>query len=415
MHHILHLAPRYDVSIGHSVQTFPQQEATVHTLYYPYDSRYLTTSVGLVEFYKVALEYVREHKIIAVFSGKDLGSLISALIADHFHFSGPSIESVFLTLHKQLTKKITHAPVDSQLWDITTPFPQRKFPFYLKAPYSSLGSLGFIVRNQQDLDTALPKIKQMLPELNKPFFSLLEITQIPQKYPEALTNSMAIEPLISAPQVTLEGFVHEGQFYPTIMTDTNFKDSGNMFDNFSTPSQFSQEVQAKIIKQAEQDITCIGLNTTFFNAEYWILPDKVLLIEVNARAVLSFEHLYRLAWSYELFENMISLALSHKPSLPENHQQVAGQFNIFSSDVALPAKLLELKKLIPNFRIFIDFTKGVQAVSDHGSVAAQFELAGTSYEEIFQKAEQYRSIVRSTNDYSPDSKNPATINASASS
>lgn len=390
MYHILHLAPRYVASPQQDIHEFPHLDTVVHTLYYPYDSRYLTTSVDLVSFYEQAREYIEENNITGVFSGKDLGSLISAMLAESCQLPGPTVESVFLTLHKQLTKKITQSPVSSQLWDITTPFPQQSFPLYLKAPYSSLGSLGFLIHSQNDLDHALPQIQTFLPEMNKPFFSLLKKTDIPKKYPEALKNCMAIEPLISAPQVTLEGFVCNKKFYPTILTDTNFKGTTNLFDNFSTPSQLPHDIQQKIIAQAEQDIAAIGLNTTFFNAEYWILPDKILLIEVNARAVLSFEYLYELSWKYPLYENMIKLANNRLPELPQQASQVAGQFNIFTTDVEKPEQLEELRKTIPKFRIFVDFSKKIQTVSDHGAVAAQFELAGSSYREVFEKAEEYR-------------------------
>jgi hypothetical protein len=394
MHHILHVAPRYDVSSAPEVTVYPNQDTTVHTLYYPYDSRYLTTSVDLVSFYEDALEYVKHNNITGVFSGKDLGSLISAMIAEHFHFPGPSVESVFLTLHKQLTKKVTHSPLSSELWDSTTPFPTREFPYYLKAPYSSLGSLGFLIHSQKDLDVALPKIMKMLPEMNKPFFSLLGKTNIPAKYPEALQNAMAVEPLVQAPQVTVEGFVQAGVFHPTIITDTNFLGESNLFDNFSTPSRFSQEIQEKIIAQAQADITQIGLQTTFFNAEYWILPTEIILIEVNARAVLSFSYLYELAWGYKLFENMIALSRGEQPQIPAQAHQVAGQFNIFTKNLQHPEKLQQLATEIPQFRIFVDYTKPIKAVGDHGAVAAQFELAGNTYAEIFEKAKNYRSTVQ---------------------
>jgi hypothetical protein len=398
MNHILNLTSRSEASDFPKIEILTDLNTTVHTLYYQYKGRSVTNTVDILTEYQRALEYAKKNSITAVFSRNDLGSLLAAMIAEECNFIGPSVESVFLSLHKQLTKKVANTPVKSELWDITTPFPQQSFPFYLKAPYSSFGSLGFIVRDEKDLEKAQVKIADLLPQMNRPFFSLLEKTGIPKKYPQSLQNCMAIEPLLYLPQVTIEGFVFQGTVYPTIITDTNFQGSSNYFDNFSTPSRWSLRVQEKIKQQLIQDILTIGLNTTFFNAEYWISEDddKILLIEVNARAALTFKNLYKKTWNYDVFTNIISLALGKMPELPGLPLAVGGQFNIFTKDIQLPEKLHELKAQLEHCKILNDPLKKTQSISDHGIVAAQFELVGDSYQEIFDTAEELRATVSLT-------------------
>ena len=393
MNHILNLTSRSEASDFPKIETLPDLDTTVHTLYYQYKGRSVTNTVDILTEYQRALEYAKKNSITAVFSRNDLGSLLAAMIAQKCNFIGPSVESVFLSLHKQLTKKITSTPIKSELWDITTPFPQQSFPFYLKAPYSSFGSLGFIVRDEKELENAQEKIADLLPQMNKPFFSLLEKTEIPKKYPQALKNCMAIEPLLYLPQVTIEGFVFQGSVYPTIITDTNFQGSSNFFDNFSTPSRWPVAVQEKIKQQLIEDVLAIGLDNTFFNAEYWITEEDALLIEVNARAALTFKNLYKKIWHYDVYRNIIALALGTMPELPGKSQNVGGQFNIFTKDIQLPEKLHELKAQLEHCKILNDPLKKTQSISDHGIVAAQFELVGDSYTEIFKVAEELRATL----------------------
>lgn len=391
MHHILNLQSAANIANKPTeLQHLPSLDTTVHTLFYPHDPRFLNNTADLTSFYIETLEYIKTKNITAIYSGNDLGSLISAVIAEHFEFVGPSVESVFLCTHKQLTKQVTNAPIASKLWDITTAFPQTPYPFYLKAPYSSFGSLGFLVQNEADLKRAQVTITAHLQELNRPFFSILEQTTIPQKYPEALQNCMLIEPVVQKPQLTIEGFVYKNKVVPLILTDTNFQGNSNRFGSFTTPSKLSESLQRLVQQQVIRDITKIGLTNTFFNAEYWIDEETndVLLIEVNSRTALSFRDLYRNAWGYDLQLNLATLALGLAPATVEQPIGVAGQYNVFTSDVQSYEKLLELPKKVKKCKLLVTAANQKVAHSDHGTLAAQFEVYGSKLSDITEQAEQ---------------------------
>lgn len=374
-----------------AVQTY-SPGVTVHTLSYSINSG--NEAYPDTHFLKTCLAYCKKHGISSVISGNDLGSLIAALTNQELGLPGASVESVFLTLHKQITKKITKTPIKSKLWNIWTDFPKLTFPLYVKAPYSSFGTLGFEVKSVADIERITPQLQSQLPAMNKPFYELLSPTEITKKYPSALQDVVTIEPLIHAPQVTVEGYVHQGRVVPLCITDTNFFPGNALFDNFSLPSRQSSTVQQAIFDQTIKDISATKLNTSFFNAEYWIIDDKPLLIEINCRAAYCFRDLYKDVYDYDLKLAMLQLAQGIEPVTLLPARAAAAQFNVFDFHSHSYQQLVALRKIIPNLSIRIVPTTAKKARSDHGVLVAQFELTGSGYEEIFAMAEKIRTSLQ---------------------
>ncbi len=354
------------------------------------------------EFLAFCLSYCREHCIAAVVSENDLGSLIAAYLNEQLHLPGSSVESIFLALHKQLTKVKTHCAVSSELWNIWDTFPKAKLPCYLKAPYSSFGTLGFEAHTPADIERVLPQLHKKLPVLNAPIYEVLKHTSLATRYPEACIDAMTIEPLIHAPQVTVEGYVQAGHVTPLFITDTNFPMGDyTLFDNFSSPSRLPAPMQGALLAQTCSDIKTIGLDHTFFNVEYWIIEGKPVLIEINSRAAYTFRFLYKTAYDFDISKAIIDVALGSAAFTFHEANCTVCQANIFSTQMHTYAQLEELKELIPSTTIRIPSTMHKPAKSDHGTLAAQLELAGNSYEEIFSYVCEIRSALHNQHKLPP--------------
>ncbi|MBP7768555.1 hypothetical protein KA082_01845 [Candidatus Woesebacteria bacterium] len=346
-------------------------------------------------FLNFCIDYCQKNAIAAVISENDIGSLIAAYCNEKLGISGSSVESIFLCLHKQLTKQITGCPIPSTLWNIWEESPKTPFPFYIKAPYSSFGRLGFEIHAQEDLDRITPVIQKKLPIMNAPIYEILNKTDIPKKYPTAVEDCVAIEPLIHAPQVTVEGYVYNNTVVPLFITDTNFFPGDfTLFDNFSLPSKHPEATTQKIREQTIADVTCVQLNQTFFNVEYWIIDGEPVLIEINSRSAYCFRYLYKDSYNFELGAAIAELSLEKEPGIQAYTGITTGQFNIFRSQIAEYQQLFELQKLIPNTSIRVKPNIYRQDKNDHGLLAAQFELAGPSYAALYEQVTAIRNALK---------------------
>ena len=101
-------------------------------------------------------EYIRTHHIDAIFYSRDVADLVAAALCEEFAFPGPSVESVFLCLHKYYSRKCEPSPIRCDYIDLHADNPAvTTYPCYLKPPWLNLGILGFKLDSPADLQHAL--------------------------------------------------------------------------------------------------------------------------------------------------------------------------------------------------------------------------------------------------------------------
>lgn len=378
---------------------------TCHFLDAPLNPRTPSPELNLLEYINQCRSYIQTHQIDAIFYSRDVADLVAAVLCEEFGFPGPSVESVFLCLHKYYARCCERAPIRCDAIDLAAAnLPPLSYPCYLKPPWLNLGILGFKLDSAVDLQHALTIARRDYGSWSPLYFPFFRRYIDLQKYPLATRDIMLVEEFIDGPQVTVEGWVHQQQPYIWAITDTNTYAGTRVIDNFSLPSRQPAHIQTLLAQRAQEAIGRVGLDNGFFNIEFWCHDDAVTLTEINGRAASCFYHLYRRCLGACIYEAGLALASGHNPSLPPTHAtMVGGQFNLITFGEDRADALLDLDRVqdVPALNVFVSPDQGVKQVSEFGIVLAQIDIFGQSYEEIHAEAERLRRLLLRQPEKSP--------------
>lgn len=378
---------------------------TFHLLDAPLNPRTPSPELDLLAYIGQCRDYIRTHHIDAVFYSRDVADLVAAALCEEFGFPGPSVESVFLCMHKYYGRQAEPNPIGCQAIALHDPAPAvAGYPCYLKPPWLNLGILGFKLESVADLDRALRLARRDYPAWSPLYTPFFERYVDLEKYPLAVQDIMLVEEFVDGPQVTVEGWVYDRQPHLWAITDTNTYPGTRVIDNFSLPSRHPAPVQAELERQACAAIGSVDLDNGFFNIEFWCHADGVTLTELNGRAATCFYQLYRRCLDACIYEAGLTLASGRPPSLDRGPRPVVGgQFNLitFAEDAAENLLDHEQARTIPDMTIYFEPGSQVRQMSEFGIVLAQIDLFGDSYAEIHAQAEDVRHRLLKRPDMSP--------------
>ncbi len=365
-----------------------------HLLDAELNARTPSPELDLLDYIARCREYIKTHHIDAIFYSCDVADLVAAALCEEFGFPGPSVESVFLCLHKYYSRRCESSPIRCDYIGLYDDNPRvSEYPCYLKPPWLNLGILGFKLDSATDLQRALRVARQEYPAWSPLYYPFFRHYIDLQKYPLAVQDIMLVEEFVEGKQVTVEGWVYQKQAYLWAITDTNTYAGTRVIDNFSLPSRQPTHIQAQLAKSAIEAIGTVGLDNGFFNIEFWCHDDSVTLTELNGRAATCFYNLYRDCLGVSIYEAGLLLACGRNPTMPvAGSDVVGGQFNFVTFDEDWAENLLDLERArsIPQLTLYVSEGEWVKPVSEFGFVLAQIDLCGRSYEEIREKVNRLR-------------------------
>jgi hypothetical protein len=361
--------------------------------------------LDLLAYIDQCREYIRTHHIDAIFYSRDVADLAAAALCEEFGFPGPSVESVFLCIHKYYSRRCEPAPIRCDYIDLYDEHPSvTSYPCYLKPPWLNLGILGFKLESPADLQHALAIARRDYGAWSPLYYPFFRRYIDLQRYPLATQDMMLVEEFVDGPQVTVEGWVYQKQPYIWAITDTNTYPGGRVIDNFSLPSRHPNHIQAQLARRAMEAISSVGLDNGFFNIEFWCHADSVTLTEINGRAATCFYNLYRQCLGACIYEAGITLACGRNPAMALGFTDVVGgQFNFitFAEDRAESLLDFARARTIPQLTLYFSAGDWVKQVSEFGIVLAQIDLFGRSYEEIHAGADRLRRLLLKQPERSP--------------
>ncbi|PIQ78805.1 hypothetical protein COV81_04200 [Candidatus Peregrinibacteria bacterium CG11_big_fil_rev_8_21_14_0_20_41_10] len=338
-------------------------------------------------------KYIENNQIDGIYFSTDIGSVIGSILCQKYNLPGPTLDATITCQNKYYTRELLDTGVKHQAIKLNTSLKKLpEFPFYLKAPTSVLGILGFTINNQKEFKQAIKIAKKELPKLLKPTKKLYKKYLDIKKFPLANKPILLLEELIKKEQITVDGYVYNNQPQIVAITDTNLAPDLRLIDNFSTPSKLPLSLQKTIITQACIDIKSTGLNNCAFNIEYWIDNNKIRLIEINSRAATCFTKLYKEAYNYDLYATGLKLATSINPkTLTLTPQKYATQYNITTINEGRADQLFNFDYPIPYPHQFFRTPKEtIKQISEYGQVIAQIELADKSLTNMHKKIQKLR-------------------------
>ena len=369
-------------------------EHRFHLLDAPLNPRTPSPELDLLAYTDRCRDYIKAHSIDAVFYSRDVADIVAAVLCEEFGFPGPSVESVFVCLHKYYGRQYEPQPVRCEPIDLADEQPAvTRYPCYLKPPWLNLGILGFKLDSDDDLQRALAVARREYPAWSPLYLPFFERYIDCEKFPLANREIMLVEDFVDGPQVTVEGWVADTRPALWAITDTNTYPGTRIIDNFSLPSRQPAHIQELLAQQALEAIGNIGLNNGFFNIEFWCHDNAVTLTEVNGRAATCFYHLYRRCLGACVYEAGLTLAGGQRPQPPLRQTDVVGgQFNFITFGEDMAENLFDFTQAreVADLTIYVEPGQEIRPVSEFGVVLAQIDLFGPSYAAIHAEAEALR-------------------------
>ncbi len=125
------------------------------------------------------------------------------------------------------------------------------------------------------------------------------------------------EGLASGHQVTVEGFVHDGEVTILGVVDSVMASGTSSFVRFDYPSSLPEPIRRRMEEIVRRVVARLGLAETLFNVELAYDParDRVFLYEVNPRMCGQFADLYEKVDGVNGYEVALALAAGDPPPL----------------------------------------------------------------------------------------------------
>jgi biotin carboxylase len=199
--------------------------------------------------------------------------------------------------------------------------PDLSFPMWLKPVKSSSSDLAFHVEDEQQFSDAVAQIRDGIDRLGKPFDFVLGQVDLPPEIARIGGRACLAEEEVSGLQVTVEGYVYDGDPRPYAVIDSVLYPETTSFLRYQYPSTLPNSVAEATVQLSREVMQKIDLGSGTFNVEFFWNPDsdQICLLEVNPR------HSQSHAWLFEYVDGvpnhhfMIQLALGREPQFP--HQQ----------------------------------------------------------------------------------------------
>lgn len=337
----LEALPRADEFAFHGLLTF--DEATRADLH-PVD-----------EMLEKAEQHLRDFDgaIDAIITHWDFPSTVmTPILRRRFEQPGPSVEAVLKCAHKYWSRLEQaraapdvvpdFAPVDP-FADDPLKHVDFDYPFWLKPVTAHSSNLGFRIEGPEDLEQALPRIRDGIHLFGEPVNYLCGFAELPEEIRQVDGYHCIAEAIISrGKQCTLEGFRFQGdtEVYGVIDTirDQRFK---SVLSRYQYPSSIPKKIQQRMIDVTSDVLDQFGYDDAPFNVEfYWDQDDDddLKLLEVNSRISQSHCPLFALVDGESHQQVVIDLALGERPRrTPSGEFDVAGKFmmRVFESGIVV--------------------------------------------------------------------------------
>jgi hypothetical protein len=374
-----------------------------------------------------AIRYVKDNNIDGIIYSHDMASLVAGLVCEKTGLIGPSLESVFLACHKYYSRQIDPRAIPFQALDINNydlDSLDIKYPAYIKAPCLMCSHLQFIVNSREDLESKILTMQNELPKLGQMFFDFFEEYISKDKYPLAHKQIIVIEELASNyKQCAIEGWVNSnGDVNIWAISDINYHEGATQAQNcYSMPTTTSIHEQAQMIALTTQTILNHGIRSGFFNVDIWHWEGKkpCKVIEVNGRSASLYQLMHKQCFNADLYKAMLLLCLGKDlecydespaaKALKGDNRIIGALFFVVTFGKGLASKFMnfqETKKMMRGNEI-----KGVELlvnpkskIDDNGTAGfrmAKFHVFGSSYEEINNTANYWRTCIVNNLELSP--------------
>jgi hypothetical protein len=238
---------------------------------------------------------------------KDLSTLLAALLAKRRGLPGPSPHSLIACQHKPTARALQQraAPESTPRFAELNGGPPFDPPFFVKPVVGRLSQSAYRIDDPSDL----VEIRE-----NEGYTErYARIAKLAGGELPDLRGFIA-EELLTGDEVTLEGYVHEGNVTTIGVTDSVKYPGTLSFERFEYPSKLSEERQTELCDVAALVLSEVGFDDGFFNVEFFVPgsgPGRI--IEVNGRIASQFAPLVQALHGRSTYDVLFELACGVDP------------------------------------------------------------------------------------------------------
>ena len=345
----------------------------------------------------------------------DSSAVIAAIIAQETGKRFASVDAIIKCQNKYLCRRIQkevvpeHAPNYAIALDYMRNPHLLQFPFFIKPARSNISFGTHIIDNLQALENYITRESIDIARYNQYYLDALSHKP---SYHNALNiatcNSFLCEDLIEGTQVTLDGYIFEGEINFFGVTKANYYPDTNSFFYHAFPHKFSKDLNANVEKALTRLIPALGIDNSFFNVE--LRADETTntfkIIEINSRIAFQFAKTIAAVKGFDPLHLLCDAAVGKKPGLTavkENRFKYCYNFELhhFSDakilqtptqsayeEIRLKYPEVYVRNLIHESLKLSDFKHNPQSFR-YGVV----DVPGNSHEEIMAKYEDVLSML----------------------
>jgi biotin carboxylase len=353
----------------------------------------------------------RGHIDGVISNNEQFGALIAAVVAQRLGLPGTDPAAIIAAQHKYYARCLQQKIVPDATPRFSV-FPYQlasaagaglAFPFYVKPVKATYSVLARRVDNFAQLQAhlrfnALEKL--ILHKLINPFNDLMACYT-----PFAIDALHLIgEELMTGVQVSLDGFLHNGNMTLLGIVDEVMYPGTQAFMRFEYPSRLPAAVQARMKALAGRLFSGIDYGYGFFNVELMYQPatGAIQIIEINPHMASQLVNLYRRVDGYDPYQVLMDLALGVAPRVSTG----AGAFGAAASFVfrrfdgrevaraPQPAQIESVHRRYPDARLMLYLKRGASLAREMkwlGSYRyAVLNLGGASAEDLHRRYDDIR-------------------------
>ena len=356
-------------------------ESKYNLLLYEYESRWYRPSFDALTYIEDTIKKFKRAELTGIASSGDYpGCILAAAIAAELGFPAPTAESVLTCSHKYYSRLAQReaAPKAAPLSILINPGKIKKedialdFPLFIKPVKSWSSVLARRVDSFDEMKSFLsqPTVRRFKTRYMRSFNRLIE------RYTKFKSNGgcFLAEQLMEGQQVTVEGFVFQGDAQVFAVVDSIMYPGTISFERFEYPSSLPESVQLRMACIAKKVLRRIGYDNGMFNIEmfYDAKKDLIQIVEINPRMVGQFADLVEKVNGTNTYEIMLALAAGERPGVKKRK----GKFKVAASFVLrcfedkrivrLPDRkqISDVKRLVPETLVHLFYEEG-ERMSDY--------------------------------------------------
>ncbi len=336
---------------------------------------------------KLAARYKRIGLDGIVSNNEQFGALAASLLAEQLRLPGLSPVAVITAQHKfHARERLKPLAPDLQPEYCAFRYSAKssaeiplRFPFFVKPVKATFSVLARRVDSFAELRHHLdfmPWETFLIKRLVRPFNEAMKA-----RTDFAIdAHHLIAESVLEGQQVSVEGFVLDGQVRILGIIDAVFYPGTQAFRRWNYPSRLSQQTQARVHAAVELLVSGLDYNHGFFNVELVVdeAANGIKLLEVNPRMASQFSDLYRKVDGLSLHEIQLELSCGEAPRIAarEGRHRCATSFvfrkfdGTSCSNRPTPAKVAWLEAFDPDAHLMTYIKRG-------GALAREMKWLGS--------------------------------------